>query len=98
MKRAQAFTLAELLVSISILTLLILLFARLMSSATTITTQAQKRMDADGQVRPLFDRMSGDLSRILKRTDVSYYLKNAGTTMAGNDMMAFYSAAQGYFP
>ena len=98
MKRVKAFSLAELLVSISVLTLLILLFARLMSSATTITTQAHKRMDADDQARPLLDRMAADFSRIIRRTDVSYYLKNTATTMAGNDLMAFYSAAQGYFP
>jgi prepilin-type N-terminal cleavage/methylation domain-containing protein len=98
MKRTQAFTLVELLVSIAVLSLLIVLFAQLLSSATTITTQAHKRMDSDSQSRPLLDRMASDFSRILKRTDVSYYFKNASTTMVGNDLVAFYSAAQGYFP
>jgi len=97
-KHPGAFTLAELLVTIIILTVLVLLFARLMTSATATTALASKRMDADANARPLFDRMTADFSLMVKRSDVSYYMKNAGTQMTGNDLIAFYSSTAGYFP
>jgi hypothetical protein len=95
--RDHAFTLAELLVAVGILTLLIVLVARMVSSAASVTTLANKRMDTDSQARPLFDRMALDFAQILKRTDVSYYMKTAATSMTGNDLIGFYSAVQGYY-
>ncbi len=97
-KADQAFTLAEMLVAIAVLALLILLFTRLMNSATTITTLATKHMDADAQARPLLDRMAIDFTRMVRRADVSYYVKTGATTMTGNDLIGFYSAVPGYFP
>ncbi len=35
---------------------------------------------------------------MVRRSDVSYYLKTAGTSMPGNDLLGFYSAVQGYYP
>jgi hypothetical protein len=55
-------------------------------------------MDADSQARSLFDRMALDLTQIVKRSDVSYYLKTEGTPMPGNDLAGFYSAVEGYYP
>ena len=55
-------------------------------------------MDADSQARPLFERMGLDFAQIIKRSDVSYYLKTAGTPMTGNDLVGFYSAVQGFYP
>lgn len=59
---------------------------------------ANRHMDASAQARPLLDRMALDFTRIVKRTDVSYYVKTAATAMAGNDLLGFYSASPGYFP
>ena len=101
MRRAsRAFTLIELMVAVSVLVLLVLLFANLINSATTVTTLATKRMDADATARPLFDRLALDFSLMVKRSDVSYYFKTSGTsaTMVGNDLIGFYSAVPGYFP
>ena len=94
----HAFTLLELLASMAVLALLVLLFARLLSSAATITTLGHKRMDADSQARQLLDRMAADFDQMLKRTDVSYYIKagSTGAAMTGNDRIAFFTAVPGY--
>ena len=97
-RRSPAFTLAEMLVAISVLAFLVLLVTQLINSAASVTTLGNKRNDADSQARPLFERMALDFAQLVKRSDVSYYLKNAGTPMPGNDLAGFYSAVQGYHP
>jgi hypothetical protein len=42
--------------------------------------------------------MALDFAQVIKRSDVSYYVKTAATPMTGNDLMGFYSAVQGYYP
>lgn len=93
-----AFTLAEMLVAISVLALLVLLITQLLNNAAAVTTASNKRMDADSQARPLFERMALDFAQVIKRSDVSYYVKTAATPMTGNDLVGFYSATQGYYP
>jgi type II secretory pathway component PulJ len=101
-KRRAAFTLTELLVSIAVLVGLVLLFSRLFVSASTLTTSGNKRMETDGQVRPLFERLAADLARMTKRSDLDFFGKgtsppnSTGGTMPGNDQFAFYSAVPGY--
>ena len=92
------FTLAELLVSIGVLVVLVLLFTQLINSAATVAILGHKRMDADSQARQLLDRMAIDFDQMLKRSDVSYYVKALGNTEAGNDQIAFFSAVPGYYP
>src|SRR5947207_6330278 len=89
------FTLAEMLVSIGLLALLVLFVAQLVKSAATITTLGHKHMDADSQARQLFDRMAVDFNQMLKRNDVSYWVKTATNTEPGNDQIAFFSAVPG---
>lgn len=105
MKKSElGFTLTELLVSIAVLVGLVLLFSRLFLSATSITTSGSKRMDTDGQVRPLFERFAVDFAQMVKRSDVDFFGKgtdapnSVGGTMSGNDQLAFYSAVPGYHP
>ena len=82
------------LVSIGLLAFLVLFVSRLVDSAATITTVGNKRMDSDSQARQLLDRMAVDFAQMLKRTDVSYFIK-AAPAMTGNDRMAFFCAAPG---
>ena len=82
----------------SVLVLLVFLFTQLLNSAATIMTLGNKGMDADSQARQLLDRMAIDFDQMLKRTDVSYYVKALGNTEAGNDQTAFFSAVPGYYP
>jgi hypothetical protein len=76
-KRTDAFTLAELAVSIGVLVLLVFLATQLINSAATVTTLAHKQMDVDAQTRQLLDRMALDFAQMVKRSDVDYYLKSS---------------------
>jgi hypothetical protein len=103
-RRRAAFTLTELLVTMGVLVVLVLLFTQLLNSAATTMTLGNKRMDADSQARQLLDRMAIDFDQMLKRTDVSYYVKTIGNpqtaaTQGGNpnDRIAFFSAVPGYY-
>jgi hypothetical protein len=101
----QAFTLAELLVSVGVLVLLVLLGTQLLNSAASITTLGHKQMGAEAQARQLLDRMAIDFAQMIKRSDVDYYLKSSATgtgvrnlLQPGNDKIAFYSTVPGYYP
>jgi prepilin-type N-terminal cleavage/methylation domain-containing protein len=97
-KSDRAFTLTEMLIAVTVLALLIVLFAQLFNSASTITTLGTKRIDADTSARPLLDRMGVDFSQMVKRSDVSYFVKTQANPQVGNDQIAFYSAVTGYYP
>jgi competence protein ComGC len=112
-RKAGGFTLAELLVSIFVLLIIVFMVAQLMSSATAITRTGHKHMDTDTQARVVFDRMALDFARMLKRTDVDYYVKQrSGYNGHGNghgwgqghngdqgsDQIAFFSQVPGYYP
>jgi type II secretory pathway component PulJ len=102
MKPRAAFTLTELLVSVAVLVALVLLFSRLFLSASAITASGNKRMETDGQVRPLFERLAADLAQMARRPDLDFFGKGTaapnsiGGTMSGSDQFAFYSAVPGY--
>jgi Tfp pilus assembly protein PilV len=97
-KRADGFTIAELLIAVGVLVVLILLFAQLLNSAANITNLGHKQMDADAQARGLLDRMAIDFGQMIKRSDVTYYLKGGtGGSQTGNDQIAFYSSTPGYY-
>ena len=94
----RAFTLTEMLIAVTVLALLIVLFAQLFNSASIITILGTKRIDADTSARPLLDRMGVDFSQMVKRSDVSYFVKTQANPQVGNDQIAFYSAVTGYYP
>jgi hypothetical protein len=74
-RSSNAFTLIELLISLAVTALIILMVAQLMSSATAVTRTGNKHIDTDTQARAVLDRMAMDFAKMLKRTDVDYYLK-----------------------
>ena len=108
------FTLAEVLVSVSVLVLLTLMFAQVMTTATAVSRTGKKHIDTDTQARVVFDRMALDFAQMLGRTDVDYYVK--GSTgykghgnghgwgnkkvagQLGSDQIAFFSQVPGYYP
>src|SRR5262245_51385636 len=103
-RSTNAFTLAELLVTVGVLVLVIFFASQLFKSAATVTTLANKQMDADAQTRQLLDRMAIDFAQMVKRPDVDYYLKSSAAAplrhllQPGDDVIAFYSAVPGYYP
>ncbi|MEI6494218.1 MAG: prepilin-type N-terminal cleavage/methylation domain-containing protein [Verrucomicrobiota bacterium] len=85
----DGFSILELLVAIAVLTILVVLVAQMLGSASSVTSGSRKRMAADEEARMVFDRMSADIARMVKRDDVdSLFLSKAG-----NDEMYFYSEA-----
>jgi prepilin-type N-terminal cleavage/methylation domain-containing protein len=104
--RRVGFTLAEMLVATVVLAVLVLFVTRLVNHAAVVVTQGNKHMETESHVRPLFDRLALDIAQMVKRTDVSYYLKNqfntAGSIMGSgsaglNDWLAFYSGVPGFY-
>jgi hypothetical protein len=112
-RKAGAFTLAELLVSVFVLVIILLIVAQLMTNATAVTRTGNKHIDTDTQARAVFDRMALDFAQMVKRTDVDYYVKQrTGYNGHGNghgwgqghngdkgsDQIAFFSHVPGYNP
>jgi hypothetical protein len=91
--RHAAFTITELLIAISVLTLLTTFVAELVNNTRIITTNSHKHMDADDQSRLIFSRMAGDFSKMLRRSDVDYLFSKQN----GNDKMFFYSEAPAFY-
>src|SRR5438477_6639061 len=79
-RRSEAFTLAELLISVFVLAIIILMVAQLMTNAAAITKTGHKHITTDTQARTVFDRMAVDLAQTLNRTDLDYYVKGGSTT------------------
>src|SRR5439155_15427835 len=71
----SGFTLAELLVSVFVITLIIFMVGQFMTGATAITRTSNKHIDTDTQARVVLDRMALDIAQMLKRTDVDYFVK-----------------------
>ena len=91
--RRGAFTLTELIVAVSVLTLLTGFVAQLVNNATIVTTHSRKHADADNQARMVFERIAGDFARMLKRSDVDYLF----CKQTGNDRLFFYGEAPAYY-
>src|SRR5439155_8038240 len=110
----NGFTLAEILVSMAVLTLLLLFVSQLVSHATALNRTGNKHIDTDTQARVVLDRIAIDIGQMLKRTDVDYYIKQPikynghgnghgfgkklQTGQQGSDQIAFFSQVSGYYP
>jgi hypothetical protein len=84
-----------------------------MTTASVITRTGHRHIDTDTQARAVLDRMALDFERMVKRTDVDYYIKqpnnynghgNGHGCGRGNngdkdsDQIAFFSQVPGYYP
>lgn len=91
--RRGAFTLIEMLVSVSVLALLVVFVSQLTTTATQSITTASKRTDADRAARLVLDRISTDITRMVKRSDIDYsFIKHPG-----NDALAFVAETAGFY-
>ena len=93
---ARAFTLVEVLVSLSIVTLIVLSISKLLINAGAWATLMANRTDCTQQARFLLDRMSIDFGQMLWRPDVDCYLKTPAHPQPGNDQITFFSEVPGY--
>lgn len=87
-------------VAVAVLAVIVVLTARAVNNISAITTIANRRIEADAQVRPLFDRMTIDFAQMVKRPDVDFLGKGTapGGPMNGNDRIAFFSMVPGDYP
>ena len=91
--RRAAFTLVEVLVSMTVLVLLIALVSQIVNSTANLTKNSGKHMDSDSQARDVFDRLAVDIAGMVLRPDAdTLFVKSAG-----NDKMFFYSETPAYF-
>ncbi len=87
-----AFTLVEMIVSMTVLLIIVGFLGNLMSDAQRGTASVLRHMGAEAQARLVFDRMGNDFNRMLQRKDVDYIFAKAPA--AGmNDAMFFFSRA-----
>jgi prepilin-type N-terminal cleavage/methylation domain-containing protein len=95
------FTLAELLVTVTVLSIIVVTTSQILAAAAALTTVHDKHMDANDQARTVFDRMANDFARMIKRPDVDYIFwkpANASPTTKGiNDTMYFFTEGASYF-
>lgn len=103
-RHEAAFTLSEMLIAMGVLAILIVFTTRLFNGATNVSGVATKRIENVEHARALFQRMGLDFTQMLKRRDISYFVKagdtNAamsGGTKGVNDRIAFYTALPGYY-
>lgn len=90
---AFAFTLVEVLVSMSILALLAMLIMQLINGAAQTATNAEKRIGSEAQARLIFERMATDFAGLASRPDVNFLFSKH----SGNDEFYFFAEASGYF-
>lgn len=88
----KGFTLIELLVAMALLALVMLAVTQMMNSTRIVTATSGKRMAAEAEARTVFDRMSGDFARMVKRADVDY----SALKQSGNDAFYFFSESPAY--
>src|SRR5205823_2179292 len=72
------------LISLAVTVIIILMVAQLMNSATAVTRTGSKHIDTDTQARAALDRMALDFAKMLKRTDVDYYIKEPSGKYKGH--------------
>jgi len=84
------------LVSVAVLAILVVLVAKLFSSAANMTGSTIKRINIESQSRPVLDRLAIDLAQMIKRADVDYFTKSPSLPLTGNDRIAFFSQVPGY--
>jgi len=108
----DAFTLVELLVSIAVLAIILIMLGQLGSNLAAVSRTGSKHIDTDTQARAVLDRMAMDFAKMLKRTDIDYYVKaptgyknpnshgkglKLKVGQQGNDQIAFFSEVTGYY-
>lgn len=94
-KSTTAFTLVEMLVSMSVLAMLTMMLMQMVDTTTATTTNTRVRLLCDEQATMIFDRLGLDILAMPKRQDIdSLFSKLDGNA---NDAMFFFSEMPGYF-
>ena len=97
MKKAQAFTLTELLIAVAITTLLVVLLANVVAAAINIWGQGINRVDTLGNARTLVSRIADELGGAIVIKDRLQFVENktfggGPTPTAGTSESVFFIA------
>jgi prepilin-type N-terminal cleavage/methylation domain-containing protein len=90
-KSSSAFTLIEVLVAVAVMAFLVLIVNAMLASTASLVMLSDKKMDADGEARMVFDRMGGDFASMVKSGDVDYQFNNQSAGENGSGTLFFYS-------
>jgi prepilin-type N-terminal cleavage/methylation domain-containing protein len=96
----NGFTLVEILVALTVLSLIVLVIAQIFSASSTAISQNSKTINALDASESVLQQIGLDISRMVLRNDVDYgFVKNAlGTAgnLPGNDQLSFYARTTGF--
>ena len=87
------FTLVEMLVAVTVMTMLILITTVIVANASKVMSSSTKMQSADDQARLTFDRLAIDLADLVRRPDLDAIFPK----QTGNDRLFFYSEAPAYY-
>lgn len=90
-KTSQAFTIIELLASLSIMVVLMTVMSQVVGMASSTWLSGKARIDAFTQARATLSVLDRDLQRMVLRPDLAAFTDGTGATSA----LAFYTRVQG---
>jgi prepilin-type N-terminal cleavage/methylation domain len=91
-QESRGFTLVELMVSITILTMIVIMFSQSLGSVSSIWGRAQEKMDNYAKARTLLNRLQVDFQSLVPRED----LPNFGAQGNGESVLGFYTLQRGF--
>lgn len=85
------------LAAVSVFVLLALVVAQLLQNTVTVAGTSKARVGADAEARKFLDRFGQDISRMIKRNDVDFFVNRQAGVRDGtyNDQIFFYSEVPG---
>lgn len=89
---SRGFTLVELMVSVTILTMIVIMFSQSLGSVTSVWGRAQEKMDNYAKARTLLNRLQVDFQNLVVRDD----LPNFGAQGNGDSVLGFYTLQRGF--
>lgn len=81
----KGFSLIEILVAMTVLSILALMLSEMTRSTQRTTEQSSRGIDAATQARTLFDRIGEDIANMVVRDDIDYVFQNVDTTSSYED-------------
>ncbi|XHR30484.1 MAG: type II secretion system protein J [Chthoniobacteraceae bacterium] len=87
------FSLVELLVSVSVLTLLAVIVAGMVNATVSLSVTGRRHLDADSEARQVFDSLAQDFGNMVGRSDVDCVFAK----QSGNDAFFFFSEAPAFY-
>ena len=89
-----AFTILEVLVAMAVFLMMALMVVSLVDGTMRVTSQSQRRINADDGTRQALDRMTADFSHAIVHSNLPVRIEK--NTNASNESITFFAKAEGY--